>query len=307
MDPPQGWTGAGTGPPLPGVEQGGMGPQVPPVSLHWGVNSSRPEAPMRPPLASQAPVKSHLSADPCQSGPQMTHPGSLEGRGGWARSHVDPEPLPVVLDECRPGSCWPWRRPLSLPAGASVLPYKHMLTRTHMCTHMYTCSRFSQTHRSASTHVNTCMCTTLHSVHALMSAHVDTRAARMLIYVHAHTYMQHVCSQTHRSVSTHDHTHVCHIYTVYMHTHAHTGTQMPAHTHTQHMYSQIDRSASTHVFTCMCTALHSVHTHRELHATHMHTQRETHVWRVHTHTQGPGCLPFPGQCLLSLTGHFPGF
>lgn len=173
-----------------------------------------------------------------------------------------------------------------------------MLTRTHMCTHMYTCSMFSQTHRSASTHVNTCMCTTPHSVHALMSAHVDPHATHMLIYVHTH-----ICTC---SIRAHP-THVCHIYTVYMHTHAHTGTQMPAHTYTQRMYSQIDRSASTHVDTCMCTALHSVHTHRDLHATHMHTQRETHVWRMHTHTQGPGCLPFPGQCLLSLTGHFPGF
>ena len=76
-----------------------------------------------------------------------------------------------------------------------------------------------------------------------------------------------------------------------MHTHAHTGTQMPAHAYTQHMCSQIHRSASTHVDTCMCTTLHSVHAHVDLHTTHVHTCTHAHTQihvcacaRTHTHT-----------------------
>ena len=216
---------------------------------------------------------------------------------------MDPEPLPVVLHECRPGSCWPWRRTLSLPAGASVLPYKHMLTRTHMCIHMHTCSRFSRTHRSASTRVNTGLCTTPHSVYALTSAHVDPHAAQTLICVHTPTLVHAAYLLTNTQECEHTRSHICvpHLQC--------TCTQMPAHTCTQHMYSQIDRSASIHMDTCMCTTLHSVHAHRPTCNTHAHTERHTcgACTHTHTHTQVSGCLPFPGQCLLSPTGHFPGF
>ena len=88
-----------------------------------------------------------------------------------------------------------------------------------------------------------------------------------------------------------------------MHTHAHTGTQMPAHAYTQHMCSQIHRSASTHVDTCMCTTLHSVHAHVDPHkhtCTHTDTCVCTHAHR-HTHTHTGVWLPSIPRSVFPVT------
>lgn len=126
---------------------------------------------MRPPLASQASVKYYLSADPCQRSRPTDDTSRLPGGTWreWARScgpgHFLLSCMSAVL-----GS-WPnpWRRPPQ-PTCWSIC---HHLTNTCLHTHVHTHApqpAGSRTHRSASTRVNTGLCTTPHSAYALTSA-----------------------------------------------------------------------------------------------------------------------------------------
>lgn len=118
--------------------------------------------------------------------------------------------------------------------------------------------------------------------------------------------MQHNCSQTHRSVSTHDHTYVA-TFTVLAHRCLHTCTA----------YAFSNRQgASTHTDTCMCTTLHSVHTHRPTYNAQTYIQHtfytQRHMWahmhtHTHSHTQLSGCLPFRVSACCHQQGTFQDF